>query len=342
MTRAILLLEDGTQFEGSSFGAEGEKIGEVIFNTQIIGWQEMLTDPSYSQKIINIGYPHVGNYGINDRLNESDSTHALALIVKEYSKIYSNWQAKGSLADFMKKNGVIGIEGIDTRALTIHIRNHGEMRGIVSTKTYDVKALADKVKGYKFENRNTKFETNTKSQNIKSKTVVINIGINNSLLTKFPGATIVSDDTTAEKILASGAEEVVISSGPGDPRELKSLVKEVGKLVGKVKLYGIQNGACVLALALGGSVYKMKVGHHGMNIPVVDPKTGSGEISMQNHSYGIEGLGTKGLGTGMEIVHVNLNDKTIEAFKTKDGKCIGTLYFPIDERSKLPKGYKLV
>ena len=337
MTRAILLLADGTQFEGSSFGAEGEKIGEVIFNTQIIGWQEMLTDPSYSQKIINIGYPHVGNYGINDRLNESDSTHAFALIVKEYSNIYSNWQAKGSLADFMKKNGVIGIEGIDTRALTIHIRDHGEMRGIVSTKTFNPKELMDKIKVYKFEILNTKFETNTKSQNTKSKTVLIDIGVNNSTKARFSEAKIVGADITAEKIIATGAEEVVVSSGPGDPREFKSLVKEVEKLVGKVKIYGIQNGACVLALALGGSVYKMKIGHHGMNIPVVDPKSGRGEISAQNHSFGVEGRGT-----GVEVVHVNLNDKTIEAFKTKDGKCIGTLYFPIDERSKLPKGYKLV
>ncbi|MDD5383242.1 MAG: glutamine-hydrolyzing carbamoyl-phosphate synthase small subunit [Candidatus Margulisbacteria bacterium] len=346
--KAKLVLEDGTVFEGESFGAEGEKAGEVIFNTQIIGYQEILTDPAYAGQIVAMGYPHIGNYGINDRLFESDSTHALALVVKEYSKVYSNWQAKGSLDEFMKKHGVIGIEGVDTRDLTLHIRDNGEMKGIVSTKDLDSKSLLQKIKAHaelKHETRNgsTSSPSREKSRDpkpetiSKAKTVIINIGMNKSTLNAFPGAAVVAHNATAEKIMEMKPQEVIISSGPGDPRRLTGLVEEVKKLVGKVKIYGIQNGACVLALALGCSINRMKVGHHGMNHPVVDPKSGRGEISMQNHSYVIEKMPA-----GSQTVHVNLNDKTIEKFQTKDGLCVGTLYFPIDERSKLASGYKYV
>jgi carbamoyl-phosphate synthase small subunit len=335
--KAVIVLEDGTVFEGQSFGAEGEAAGEVIFNTQIIGYQEILTDPAYLGKIVAMGYPHIGNYGINDRLFESDRTHATALVVKEYSKIVSNWQATGPLDRFMKEQGVIGIEEIDTRALTIHIRENGEMGGIVSTKDFNVKSLLNKIKegaARKSQIPISKSQTNSKSQNSK---VIIDIGVNNSTLAAFKGAQVVPSTITADKILESKVEEVVISSGPGDPRQLTGLVAEIKKLIGQVKIHGIQNGACVLAQALGCSIYKMKVGHHGMNIPVVDPKTGKGEISMQNHSYGIEKLAA-----GVEAKHVNLNDKTIEKIATKDKMCVGTLYFPIDERGKLPAGYKLV
>ncbi|MBN3033306.1 MAG: carbamoyl phosphate synthase small subunit [Candidatus Saganbacteria bacterium] len=338
--KAILVLEDGKVFAGRSFGAEGEKAGEVIFNTQIIGYQELLTDPASAGQIISFGYPHIGNYGVNGRLFESDTAHALALVVKEYSRIYSNWQATGPLDEFMKQRGVIGIEEIDTRALTLHIREHGEMKGIVSTRDFDSASLLKKLPAQgeiKFEIRNPKSETNQKIPNSKSKTVIINLGANNSTLAKYPGAVVVSAGTKAEKILGLNPEEVVISSGPGDPRELAGLVEEVRKLIGEVRVYGIQNGACVLAQALGGTVGRMKVGHHGMNHPVVDPKSGKGEISVQNHSYGIEKLPA-----GAKTVHVNLNDKTIEKFQTKDGRCVGTLYFPIDERSKLASGYRYV
>jgi carbamoyl-phosphate synthase small subunit len=332
--KAILVLEDGTKFVGTSFGAEGETAGEVIFNTQVVGFQEILTDPAYGNKIIAIGYPHVGNAGINDLSNESDKAHAAAFIVKEYSKIYSNWQAKGSLADFMKKNKVIGIEGIDTRALTLHIRDNGEMRGVVSTESFNVEDLAAKANAYKVPAlRKAKSSAEPK----KAKTVVIDIGVNNSTLAKFPGAAVVPYGTTAAEILKMKPEEVVISAGPADPTKLTELVDEVMKLIGKTKVYGIQNGACILALALGCKVERMKVGHHGVNHPVVDPNTGSGEISVQNHSFGITEVSSD-----VEVLHVNLNDKTIEKIQSKDGTCVGTLYFPIDERGKLDKGYQYV
>ncbi len=333
--KAIVALEDGTVFEGTSFGAEGEVVGEVIFNTQVVGFQEILTDPAYSGQLVAIGYPHIGNVGINDRSNESNSTHVSALIVKEYSKLYSNWQGKESFGDFMKKNNVIGIEGIDTRALTVHIRENGEMKGIVSTKAFSKDNLVKKAKA--FTTPDLQPATSNFKANSKSETLIINLGVNNSTLAKFPGAKKVAYNTNAEKILASKPEQVVISSGPGDPTKLTGLVEEVKKLIGKVPIYGIQNGACVLAQALGCEVYKMKVGHHGVNLPVVDPKTGRGEISVQNHSYGI-----KEAAKGIKIVHVNLNDKTIEKFQSKDGSCVGTLYSPIDERGKLEKSYRRV
>jgi carbamoyl-phosphate synthase small subunit len=346
--KAILALEDGTIFEGTSFGAEGEVVAEVVFNTQVVGFQEMLTDPAYAKQIIAIGYPHVGNAGINDRGHESDKAQASAFVVKEYSKIYSNWQAKGSLGDFMKKNKVIGIEGIDTRALTVHIRENGEMRGVVSTQTFDKNKLVEKAKAYKLpdlvsgmksEIRNPRlrrdFGGQAKSE--QGKTILIDIGMNNSTLAKYPGAKRVAYDATAESILEGKPGQVVISGGPGDPRKLTGLIEEVKKLINKVPVYGIQNGACVLALALGCKVDRMKVGHHGVNHPVVDPRTGRGEISVQNHSYAITEVAS-----GVKIAHVNLNDKSIEKIQTKDGTCVGTLYFPIDERGKLEAGYKRV
>lgn len=333
--KAVLALEDGTIFEGSSFGAEGEAAGEVIFNTQVVGFQEIMTDPAYKNQIIAFGYPHIGNVGINERSNESDQAHATAFVIKEYSKVYSNWQAKGSMEDFMKKNNVIGIEGIDTRALTVHIRENGEMKGIVSTKDFSKDSLVKKAKAYEVSDLVAELKPETKST--KSKTIIINLGVNNSTLAKYPGAKVVSSKISAENILEKEPEQVVISSGPGDPTKLTGLVEEVKKLIGKVPIYGIQNGAIVLAQALSCKVDRMKVGHHGVNHPVVDPKTGVGEISVQNHSYGIDDVPNN-----VKVVHVNLNDKTIEKIQTKDGKCVATLYFPIDERGKLDKGYKLV
>ncbi|MFH1683514.1 MAG: glutamine-hydrolyzing carbamoyl-phosphate synthase small subunit [Candidatus Margulisiibacteriota bacterium] len=337
--KAILVLEDGTVFEGNSFGAEGEAVGEVVFNTQVVGFQEILTDPAYGKQIIAFGYPHVGNAGINDRSNESDKAQASAFVIKEYSKIYSNWQAKESLGDFMKKNKVIGIEGIDTRALTVHIRDNGEMRGVVSTKCFDKDSLINKAKGYELPDLVSEIKSD--AQSVKSKdgsaAVIINLGVNNSTLAKYPGAKLVAFNTTAEKILAKEPDQVIISSGPGDPRKLTGLIEEVKKLIGKVPIYGIQNGACVLASALGCTVNRMKVGHHGANHPVVDPKTGAGEISIQNHSYGLEHVSDN-----VKTVHVNLNDKSIEKFQSKDGSCVGTLYYPIDERGKLDPGYRRV
>lgn len=340
--KAIIVLEDGKVFEGRSFGAEGEKAGEVIFNTQIIGYQEILTDPAYTGQIIAMGYPHIGNYGINDRLFESNGTHAAAMVVKEYSKIYSNWQATGSLGDFMKKHGVIGIEGVDTRALTVHIRDHGEMKAVVSTRDFNKDSLVKKAREANLQLQTclpagTASNFKIKSKAANSKTVIVNIGVNNSTLKRYPGAALVGAEATAEDILALKPELIVISSGPGDPREQKGLTLQVKKLIGKVPINGIQNGACVLALALGCGVSRMKVGHHGMNHPVVEPKSGRGEISAQNHSYGVDKLAGK-----VEVVHVNLNDRTIEKFQTKDGMCVGMLYFPIDERGKLDPGYKLV
>jgi carbamoyl-phosphate synthase small subunit len=219
------------------------------------------------------------------------------------------------------------------------------MRAVVSTQCFEKNELVKKAKAcvlpnlaeMKFQIPNPKSQINSKSKTQNPNIVLINLGVNNSLLNKYPGAEVVAADTLAEEILAKKPEQVVISSGPGDPGRLTTVIDEVKKLVGKVPIYGVQNGACVLAAALGCTIYKMKVGHHGVNYPVVDPETGKGEISVQNHSFGVEKLAA-----GVKVFHVNLNDKTIEGFKSSDGKCVGTLYFPVDERAKLPAGYQYV
>jgi carbamoyl-phosphate synthase small subunit len=236
--KAVLALEDGTMFEGVSFGAEGEVAGEVVFNTQVVGFQEIMTDPAYAKQIIAIGYPHVGNVGINDRSNESDKAHASAFVVKEYSKIYSNWQATGSFDDFMKKNKVIGIEGVDTRALTVHIRDNGEMRGVVSTKDFNKESLVNKAKGYELQDLVAQTTSSMEPPKAKpgSTSVIINLGVNNSTLSKFAGAKVVPHNIAADKILEKKPEQVVISSGPGDPRTLTGLVAEVKKQIGKVPI----------------------------------------------------------------------------------------------------------
>jgi carbamoyl-phosphate synthase small subunit len=232
----------------------------------------------------------------------------------------------------MKKDKVLGLTGIDTRSLTLHLRDKGELRGIVSTKDFNKQSLIAKAQ----KHTRPVYRSTVKNTG-KSKVTIIDLGINQSTLACYEGARIVSEEATAEKILSGGTEQVVISSGPGDPTALPKLVEEIKQLIGKVKIYGIQNGACLLAQAMGGKVYRMKVGHHGANQPVVDPKTGQGEISWQNHSYGVESLPAK-----VKVVHVNLNDQTIEKFQSQDGSCVGTLYFPIDQRGKLDPGYKYV
>ena len=335
--KAVLVLEDGTTFEGRSFGATGEKIGRVVFHTGVVGYQELITDPSYRGLLLTMTYPLIGNYGINEAGFESNTAQVEALIVKENSRIYSNWLAKESLETFMKKHKVVGIEGIDTRGLVIHIRDNGEMRGIVSTRDYNVKSLMDKAKTFSYQGRNLISEV-TVSQvvlweipdNVKHKIVVIDLGGTKSLFDslKNVGCQVIRVPlkTSVNKILQLNPDGIVISSGPEDSKNFATIANTVKNLLGKKPICGISSGNLVLGIALGGKIKQMKCGHHGVNQPVRNLESKKVEITTQNHSYVIDENSIKK--ADIKVTHININDNSIEGIKGKRYSAIGLQYIP--------------
>ena len=321
--KAILALEDGKIFRGESFGASGERSGEVVFNTSMAGYQEILTDPSYKGQIVTMTYPLIGNYGTNDEDVESRKPFVEGFVVKEYSKIFSNWRAKRSLGDYLKSNGIIGIEGIDTRSLTLHIRQAGAMKAVLSTADTSEESLVKKAKAspglmgidlVKEVTCSKRYEWNTSG---KYKVVVLDCGVKlNSLreLAKNNCRVIVLPaSATAKEILELKPDGVLLSNGPGDPAALPYIVKTVQGLIGRVPIFGICLGHQMLGQALGGKTYKLKFGHHGGNQPVKDLKTGKVAISVQNHGFcvDIDTLDKK----EVELTHINLNDDTLEGMR---------------------------
>lgn len=322
---AILALEDGKIYKGKSFGAKAERCGEVVFNTSMTGYQEILTDPSYKGQIVTMTYPLIGNYGVNEEDVESRRVFAEGFVVKEYSKIASNWRSKKTLGDYLKENGVPGIEGIDTRDLTLHIRLSGAMKAVLSTQDLDEARLVKKAKEspgligtdlVKEVAAQKKYDWNEKG---KYKVVVLDCGIKFNSLRELAKnnckVTVVPASTTAKEILEAKPDGVLLSNGPGDPAALSYVLKTVQELVGKVPIFGICLGHQMLGQAFGGKTYKLKFGHHGGNQPVKDLKTGKVAISVQNHGFcvDIDTLNKKDI----EITHINLNDQTLEGMRHK-------------------------
>jgi len=323
--KAIIALEDGTLFEGTSFGASGERGGEVVFNTSLTGYQEILTDPSYKGQIVTMTYPLIGNYGINLEDNESRKAFAEGLIVRERSRIVSNWRAKKTLEKFLKENNIIGIEGVDTRALTRHIRLKGAMKAFISTKGVNKTSLVKKAKTFKgLEGVDlvkevtckNKYYWNTKGQ---YKVVVLDCGVKyNSLRILEENnckVVVVPYWTNAEKILGEKPDGILLSNGPGDPAAVAHVPDTIKALMGKVPIFGICLGQQMLGLALGGVTFKLKFGHHGGNHPVKDLRTGKISITSQNHGFcvDIDSLNKDNI----EITHINLNDNTLEGIRHK-------------------------
>ena len=325
--KAILALEDGIIFKGESFGACGERYGEVVFNTSMTGYQEILTDPSYKGQIVTMTYPLIGNYGINKEDMESRKPFLEGFAVKEYSKLSSNWRSEKSLGDYLKENNILGIEGIDTRALTLHIRGAGAMKAVLSTEDLDGKNLIKKardsqglvgidlVKEVTSKNKYVWSKIKTK----KYKVVVLDCGVKynilRELLNKGCGVIVMPAYTCAKEILNLKPHGVLLSNGPGDPAAVKYVIETTRELIGKVPIFGICLGHQMLGLALGGKTYKLKFGHHGANHPVKDIKTGRVYITVQNHGFcvDIDSLNKK----EMEITHINLNDQTLEGMRHK-------------------------
>ncbi|MFH2068017.1 MAG: glutamine-hydrolyzing carbamoyl-phosphate synthase small subunit [Candidatus Omnitrophota bacterium] len=321
--RGIIALEDGTIFEGTAFGASGERAGEVVFNTSMTGYQEIITDPSYKGQIVIMTYPLIGNYGVNEGDFESLKPRAEGFIVKEYSRIASNWRAEKSLGDFLGEHGIIGLEGVDTRALTKHIRIAGSMKAIISTENFERKNLIKKAKsspgltGQDLVKEVTSAKYYNWNKKGKYKVIVIDCGVKYNILRELAArecrVKVVPARTAAREILEFKPDGVLISNGPGDPAEAPYVVETVKQLLGKFPIFGICLGHQILGLSFGGKTYKLKFGHHGGNHPVKDLKTGKLAITVQNHSFciDIDSLNKNDI----EITHINLNDQTLEGMR---------------------------
>ena len=325
--QAILALEDGKVFKGSSFGAPGERYGEIVFNTSMSGYQEIITDPSYKGQIVMMTYPLIGNYGINKEDHESRRPFLEGFVVKEYSKVASNWRKEQKLGEYLKEHNILGFEGIDTRALTLHIREKGSLRAVLSTQDFNENSLVHKARsaqslvGLDLVSKVTipKQYVYAKINDAQFKVVVLDCGVKYNILRELLlhkcKVIVLPAQATAKEILSLHPDGVLLSNGPGDPAAVDYVVKTVRDLIGRVPIFGICLGHQMLGLALGGSTYKLKFGHHGANHPVKDLKTGKVLITSQNHGFCVdmESLNKKEL----ELTHVNLNDGTLEGLRHK-------------------------
>ncbi len=347
--RAILVLEDGTGFIGYSLGAAGETIGEVVFNTSMMGYQEILTDPSYKGQMVVMTYPLIGNYGINEKDYESCNPFLEGFIVKEYSPFPSNWRSQMSLDEFLKHKGIVGIQGIDTRELTRRLRDYGAQQGIISAVDFDVQSLAQKIKSspglvgrdlVKAVTCNSVYEWNDSGQDAgiskRYRVVVYDCGVKYNILRKLSIAgcsvTVVPAQTSFQDVLHMKPDGLVLSNGPGDPAAVPYMVENIRGLLGKKPVFGICLGHQLMALALGLKTYKLKFGHHGGNQPVMDLSTRKVEITAQNHSFAVtapqEGTIQKGSHGNVEITHINLNDKSVEGLKCQSIPAFSVQYHP--------------
>lgn len=354
--KAILALEDGRTFEGESFGATGTVTGEACFNTSMTGYQEVLTDPSYRGQIVSMTCPHIGNYGVNEEDNESLQPHVRGFVVGELCKTPSNWRSEDSLDSYLKKHNIMGIEDVDTRALTRHLRSAGAMRACLTTELDAKQAVeaarnaipmegSDFVKevsapeNYKWEGESRPWVLVNPSSGqesnygelppVKYKVVAYDFGIKFNILRCLRQAgfevTVVNNRTTAEEVLALQPDGVFLSNGPGDPAALDYIHKEINKLIGKLPVFGICLGHQILAHAVGGTTYKLKFGHRGGNQPVKDLRSGKVTITSQNHGFAVD---EKSLPDDVEITHINLNDGTVEGFRHKKYPVFSVQYHP--------------
>ena len=362
---ALLALEDGRVFHGESFGAAGTAAGEICFNTSMSGYQEILTDPSYRGQIVAMTYPEIGNYGINELDVESDSPHVRGFVIEELSPVASNWRSTGTLGDYLEKNGIPGIQGIDTRALTRHLRTRGAMRACLTTEIQDeaeavrrarevpyagVDFVREVTPGASYpwdpgQTASRQWVVRTAGTDdavadetgdvfadlppVSHKLAAMDFGMKKNILRSLRrngfDVTVFPATSTAADVLASGADGIFLSNGPGDPEELTYAHETVRQLVGKKPIFGICLGHQVLALALGGRTFKLKFGHRGANQPVKDLRSGKIAITSQNHGYAVD---PDSLPADVEVTHLNLNDGTVAGLKHKTHRAFSVQYHP--------------
>lgn len=354
--KAMLLLDDGRLFKGYSFGANGETMGEVCFNTGMTGYQEILTDPSYCGQIVTMTYPHIGNYGINPDDVESNNIQVAGFIVKEETEVPSNYRSTQSIGDYLREDGIVGIQGIDTRALVRHIRSQGAMNGIISTVDFDNDSLMVKLKQapsmagldlakkvtcgkrYEWRNRMRMSDCGLRAQNISLKSAVrnppwkvaaIDYGVKWNILRLLHlygcDITVLPATASATEILSIKPDGILLSNGPGDPAAVTYAINTVKELLGKKPIFGICLGHQILALALGAKTYKLKFGHRGINHPVRNEETRKIEITSQNHGFTVD---PDSLPSDVDITHWNLNDDTVEGLRCKDIPAFSVQYHP--------------
>lgn len=331
--KGILYLEDGTVYMGKGFGKSGTSVGELVFNTSMTGYQEILTDPSYAGQVITMTYPLIGNYGVNRFAWESKKSFARGLVVKSISNTPSNYTCENSIDEMLKAMNIVGIYGMDTRSITKKIRNNGALKCVISTEELSISALEDYLKNGQY-NEDYMEEVSTKDiikiKNEGPKIAVMDFGAKNNIINNLKhrncDITIFPYNATYEEIMNIKPDGVLLSNGPGDPKDVKCAIETVKKIITKKPTFGICLGHQILALAVGGDTYKMKFGHRGGNHGIYDIQRDRAYITSQNHGYAVDERSIEQ--KGMIVTHRNLNDNTIEGMQHKELPVFSVQFHP--------------
>ncbi|MEL6543439.1 MAG: glutamine-hydrolyzing carbamoyl-phosphate synthase small subunit [Myxococcota bacterium] len=345
--KGLLVLEDGRSFRGRLFGAKTERTGEAVFNTAMTGYQEVLGDPSYSGQIVVMTYPMIGNYGIASGDYESRRIYLSGFVIKELSRVASNWRQERTLEDYLQAHEIPGIFGIDTRALVRHLRDRGAMRAVIGAETDGVETLMERAKAspemsgldlasqvttdapYEWNEPPVDFGRSEPWPTASRRVVVLDFGVKRNILRSLVAmgceVHVVPAGTAADDVLALKPDGVLLSNGPGDPEPVAAAIETVKTLIGKKPIFGICLGHQILSLAAGAKTYKLKFGHHGANHPVMELDTKKVEMTSQNHGFAVD---VESLPSGVEMTHINLNDQTCSGLRFKDAPAFSVQYHP--------------